>query len=698
MAHTHSTSKQDAAAAGVQGEGAVRTLVRDTFADDLARGRVIGTGGEIARKGVDVERVISIDNGALRFEPLVQPGWGRCGVAYGPFLRRRGLAMAVLVDNGHNLSQSYRLRSWVRQTGKWFLGSGLDAPPVRLWRWMQHRPRMTLGRKVQRWYASRETSRLHEEVRESLAVGFFPSEAPQDPVKQGSGIVVHANRAFDNGELWARVGSGCASTCTSLQNLSICYFVVLRERGAVYYAASLPGAHGVGAYPTMRPVAVDPYNDETELHAGVHQAVLGEIGFTMDTRVRGVNVAELGLAFETAHVVDSLVGLGELSRADVGGAWNGSGWLRSEHGARAAGAAFLIAHPGVVSSLVHAIVEPGTGAAGLVFRGRDAANRWDILIDQRGCRLRICEDGVWTTVAEGEPGAAGGRPVSMQIVDHGTEFTVSIDGAMAFGKRFVDSRLNDATGVGLVATGGGAIVRDFEAHPRDVTIPPALDIGSPWNGEGRTIRIRDDFSGPRAELSQHTTTMGDKRWRRDVGKGTFEVVGDGSARVVADIGVPSPERTIYTIDWDEPDFADIDIEMTPPGTQRGETHRGRGGVVFWQDRLNYFMINLWLHDNLETASISTFFSIRGFDDLYDAIWTCTGPNRTTWGVPFRLRSVFDGNHFLIRINGEPVLQRMLTDVYPKQAPLKINRVGLLANWEWGTDTGTVFRDLIVRGK
>jgi hypothetical protein len=692
------TSMRRATKEGTGSEGdSARLICKDEFGTDCHRGAVVGSVGSsgIARRGVDLESVIAIDNGALRFEPLVRPGWGRCGVSYGPFSRAPGLALAVLVDNGHNLSQSYRLRSFVRQCVRWFRGSDLDGPHVRLWRWMGHRPRISLVSKMKRWYASREGGSPHVEVRESLAVGFFSSEAPGDPVRAGNGIVIHANRAFDNGELWARVGAGCASTCTSLQNLTMYYLVVLRERGAVYYAASVPGAHGVGGYPMMRPVAIDPANSDREVYAGVHQAVLGEIGFTMDTRVRGVGVAQLGAEFQTAHAADSLVGDGELGEAEAGGSWNGRGWVRSPEGARAVMDAAAVIDPGVPSSLVHAIVDATRGGAGLVFRQRDDSNRWEVRLGKDGCDLRVCEDGSWTTEASGKAVTDGA--CSIQVVDHGSEFTISIDGVMAFGRRFVEARLRDETGVGIVGSAEG-VVRDFEAHPREVRIPEVLDLGSPWNEEGRTVRVRDDFSGVRADLAGRQTTVGAKEWRRDIGRGRFERVGDGSARVAADIGVPCPERTIYTVGWDEPGFADIDLEMTPPGTHRGETHRGRSGVVFWQDRLNYFMINLWLHDNLETASISTFFCIRGFDDLYDAIWTCTGPNRTTWGVPFRLRSVFDGNHFLVRINGEPVLQRMLTDVYPKQAALRINRVGLLSNWEWGTDTGTVFRDFVVRGR
>jgi hypothetical protein len=167
--------------------------------------------------------------------------------------------------------------------------------------------------------------------------------------------------------------------------------------------------------------------------------------------------------------------------------------------------------------------------------------------------------------------------------------------------------------------------------------------------------------------------------------------------VVASREAPAPGRTIYTIEWDNPSFADLELEMTPPGTNRYQGHGGRSGVVFWQDARNHILINLWLYDGLGTASISTFFYVNGFEDLYDAVWTCTGQRRMTWGVPFRLRAVCDGNDYLVWVNDEPVLHRRLTDVYPHLKPLRLNRVGLQTNWEWGTDTGTVFRDFVARG-
>ena len=80
----------------------------DSFADDRYSGKTIGTKTEdgVTRQGVDKEGAIAIDNHALRFKPLIQPGWNRQGIAYGEYRRANGLAMVVLLLNGHNTSQA----------------------------------------------------------------------------------------------------------------------------------------------------------------------------------------------------------------------------------------------------------------------------------------------------------------------------------------------------------------------------------------------------------------------------------------------------------------------------------------------------------------------------------------------------------------------------------------------------------------
>jgi hypothetical protein len=71
------------------------------------------------------------------------------------------------------------------------------------------------------------------------------------------------------------------------------------------------------------------------------------------------------------------------------------------------------------------------------------------------------------------------------------------------------------------------------------------------------------------------------------------------------------------------------------------------------------------------------------------VWTLTGTD-VTWGVPHTLRVVFDGERFTAHLDGRPVLYRALRDVYADAPPLSVNKVALIANEEWGDDTGSVF--------
>ncbi|MEB3337939.1 MAG: hypothetical protein VKJ46_10780, partial [Leptolyngbyaceae bacterium] len=137
------------------------------------------------------------------------------------------------------------------------------------------------------------------------------------------------------------------------------------------------------------------------------------------------------------------------------------------------------------------------------------------------------------------------------------------------------------------------------------------------------------------------------------------------------------------------------VRIPPPGTGRHQDQKGRGGLIFWQDDHNYITVSTWLDDWYQGASISSFFYLKGFEELYDAVWTNVG-SRVYWGIPYLLRVVFDGLHFRAYVNQDPVLYRALTDVYKHTKPLSINRVGIVANWEWGDDTGSIFSDFIAK--
>jgi hypothetical protein len=679
-------------------------LVLDRFTDARRAGTVIGsraTSGAV-RLGCDAERQMAIDNGALRLQPLIRPGWGRESIAYGPFRREAGLTLAVSITNGHNTSQGTAIEdSYIKRLRRWALGPEADPLPRRLRAWAFGPRRKGTLRRFIWWARSRRAAFANGEHHENLAVGFFAGPAPADPLVEGSGFIVHAAEG-ENGELWTRSGARCLSAFRRLKNLQVCYVVALRERGAVYYAAALPGAHGVGDFPMLRPIAIDAFDDTETVFGGVHQCVLGQIGFRVDTRVQSIQIGrvpEFAPAFATAHISDPLTGDRALTGSALAG--NGPAWRvlrgaigRAGDGAAAVGGgdALAMADAGAPSGLVHALVEtgPAAGSVGLAWRGRDEDNFWLWRVTGEGSAIIRVEDGSETIVAaDRRPALRADAVHALQILDHDGRIGCYVDGEQLFGTWLEDPRGADATGVGFWLDGAGSRLRDFEAHPREIPLPPTLAFDPPWQRLGRTPEIADAFAGPAGDLLGRRPDRGAGGWRRDVGIGEFVVEPSGGLRIRGSAAAPHPGRTFYTLPWSCPDFADLAVTITPPGTGRGERHHSRAGLVFWQDPDNYVSCTTYLEDIYQGASTSFFTKRQGFEEIYDAIWTMVW-DQIDWGKPVRLRIPFDGRNFLVYLDDEPVLQRALTDIYPDDAPLRINRVGLAANWEWGRDTGSRF--------
>ncbi len=692
------------AASLVAAEPAIRA--GEDFVQPRRAGSVVGSAdaqGKV-RKGIDKEGIIGIDNGALRIAPLIEPGWGRAGIAYGPFERRNGRTFAVFMVNCHNTSQSENLRESFRDRfDRWLRGPELYSRMQRAWQWLLSRRKGRMLRQWRWWRHISASAAPVPRIDENLAIGWFASEVPADPLSEGNGLIMHATGA-ENGELWARVGGSMLPTIRSIQNLQIHYVVVLRERGAAYYASSVEGANGLGTYPNMRLLAIDAFNDEPSVHAGVFQAALGQIGFRLDTRIYGTRVtdiAEWGSWFGTAHAADRLEGSGVLSgsAADIGGSWHvGAGrFERTAEGAAAVeDGSLAVLRADQPSGLVHVVIQGGSHdarAAGLVWRHADPDNYWQLTASAQGCELTLHEAGSSSTIARTDAVRLEVNKLhALQVADEGNRFSLFLDGMLLFGKRFVDDRLSRATGVGIAVSAAHTGVRwtRFEAHPMECRLPTALDQGRPWWRLGEKDIVADDFEGPAGDLDGRPTAIGSQVWRRIIGDGHIDITGSGSARFRASPTQRSPGRLAYTVDWNHPEFTDLEVEITPSGTGPGQGQHGLCGFILWQDPDNYVMLNIWRNEVYDGASISTFFQLDGFEDLYDAIWANVG-NRVYWGRPHRLRITFDGMHYMAFVDDEPVLYRALTDVYPDAKRLQIRRVGLLGNWEWGTDTGSEFR-------
>lgn len=680
--------------------------VVDHFTVDRRPGTVIGTtteDGDI-RLGCDLEKQIAIDNNALRFQPLIRPGWGRQGIAYGPFARTPGLVLGVAINNGHNTSQGGSIpESFLRRCWQWARGPFADPLASRALGWLRAPRRRLTFRRLFWWQRSTRWTYRLPSFEENLAVGFFTQAEVPDPLSDGCGLIVHAAEG-ENGELWARVGRRCLIAFRRLKNTKIYYIVALRENGAVYYAAGMRGAQDIAEFPNFRPIAVDPFNTQGTIYAGVHQCALGQIGFRVDTRVDSIQIAEapeLSNWYGSAHAADRLSGpVPGLGNAEIGGAWRtivGS-ISRSESGAIASTESTALLEPGETTGLLHAlieIVEEGVFVRLLLSADCDG-NGWAFEVADSGCRLQHVGPDRAEKIAElNAPMLTIGQTHSVQILVSERSMHCYIDGQRVLTHTAQTSRQPESHGVGFTLSGAGARLRSFEAHPRQVPLPSCLEFKPPWHRLGEKIEFEDTFAGAAGDLEGRMPTTGSEPWRRTFGRGHIVADGEGKGLVRASLQEPNPGRTFYTLPWQQPTFADLEVEITPPGSARNQGHRGRAGLVFWQDNDNYVSCSCWLDDCYGGASISFFPKRYGFEELYDAVWTNVA-DKIYWGRPMLLRISFDGNNFLVTIDGEPMLQKSLRDIYPDDAALRINRVGLALNWEWGNDTGSSFASFKAR--
>ena len=678
----------------------------DTFADNRPSGKTIGTktNGGVLREGIDREKAIAIDNNALRFQPLIKPGWGRQAVAYGEYQRQNGLALAVLLLNGHNTSQAETMEWLYKRIPQWLRGSETESIPRRIFAWLGSKHKLSTPRRLLGWFRiAAEVTKFFPlpELDDNLAVGWL-TKITENPTATGNSFVVRATGA-ENGELLARVEDNLQSVFRGLQNVPVYYVVILRERGAAYYAASLPQVYGLPAYPQFRPVAIDAVDSEAIVHAGIHQSVLGQIGFRADTRVSGVKVetvANLATWYGTAHLADTFIGQGNITATplEVGGSWQVlSGSLeRTQKGLTAIDNGMAIIDPQIISGLIHVAIATGAKIdVGIIWRFQDPDNYWCCRLSNQRLCLQLVEAERTTDIFISDRQIELNSTIYLQILDNGQEFSIYLNGIIV--ERLANQQLATATGVGIAVfeADSNSYLHHFEAHPRRVTIPE-LDLGVSWWREGTEVIVRDFQNEIETEqgLTGKTTSFGDRVWQKTLGTGVFKIQ-SGMAKVDGNIEHPNPDRTAYTVAWDNPNFADVSVTILPPGKKRGQGDKGRGGLIFWQDKDNYIIINTWLDDFYEGESISCFFRIDGFEEIYDAVWSNIG-KAIAFGQPYTLRVAFDGNNYTVRVNEQTVLYRALTDIYPWASNLNINRVGIVANWEWGNDTGSSFSDFIAK--
>ncbi len=376
-----------------------------------------------------------------------------------------------------------------------------------------------------------------------------------------------------------------------------------------------------------------------------------------------------------------MTGNGALDTAAFGGRWKLlSGALNRElSGLVTSGddAAALI-YPDNPTGLIRVRLEPTNSAteAAIFWRALDAEDHFRLETNSLNVRLVCRTDGSDRVLSEGLlPSDAG----ALQILDDGTTIRVSAGGLLLFEVPVPDEAPDEWTGVGFGGRGNGPLcIRDFEAHPREIPIPVSLRQPAARWVEGSDVVIDDQFADrPRHDLNGRTACTG--LWRRRLGRGRFEVDRDGGLRVAE-----YPDRTAYTVPWPDPALADLCIRIVP--LRRGR--RSRVGAIFMQDPANFLIVNLWFNDRSDkAASVSSFVRLDGREDVYDAVWVNVR-DRVKWDQPVDLRVAFDGSLYHASLDGEPVLWRSVSDIYPRAHPLAVHEVGIVANWEWGLDSGS----------
>ncbi|MGE0600060.1 MAG: hypothetical protein AB7J35_09660 [Dehalococcoidia bacterium] len=674
-----------------------RTDAHAEFGERLQAGKVIGSpyrSGSGRRLGVDAEKLMSTDGESLRIGNPLHPGWGRHAYSLGPIRPTAGSWISTTILNGHNSSQGGLLGETLRQRFKrWMKGAEAEPWMSRMLKWTwrgDKREALWLFRKW--WQMSRDAARDDfVQMDENLAFGWMP-EATGGTPNEGACFVMRAAEA-NNGELCIADRNGYRPTVRRVTNVPITYFTAIRGDEVAFFAGTtMRGVPTLPALPMVRQLSVVPLaNLRREAFACIQQGALGQVGFVSASQVYGVLSGEserFSSPGGTALFADALRGEG--TAADFGRPWQIEGQLsRTDEGLASDSSGAAVLELAKAAGFLRVVVDRhGDGEAELRWRCSESGDGCAVRI---GSKISFSEwrSGEWFEAASAE--LPEGSLHDLQILDDGRRIRALVDGQDALGE-FESTFCSSETGIRLVVYGSGIALRDLEIQPREIRLPDEAMVRAPVAAEARTLRILDSFTGARVPLDGRaceTASVG--VWELTTGHGQINVEDPKGACVDGTPGRPISDRTSYTLPWPHSGSTALEILVTPPGERRGEGANGRAGVVFWQDDDNYFIVSTWLDDGYDGASISAFFRIGGTEEIYNAVWTNVG-SRVSWGNDYRLRVTFDGNHFVASVDEEPVLVRALTDVKPKWPNLTVNRVGICANWEWGLDAGSVFRE------
>jgi len=550
---------------------------------------------------------------------------------------------SFLLVNGHHGSQtrrvySGRLRSFLRS---WATGSIRRVLVTGPWR----RGARRLGRIAPK-SAHDLTVPVH---RTNLRIGWFA--AADRPRLTGLPSFSVAAAGVRNGDLRVRAHGRDLTVVEGITNTPLGLVILRCPHGTTYLAGGMADSSGVPAYPGLRPVAFTRGGPTGEAYLGLHQSVLGEVGFDQDTRVYGVRHGAWGnCCCERPLAAESSGGHGT-SRSTAN-------------------------DPGCIS-----VPLPDQVPTWLRFRRAGPEDYWEVRFDGPVMELGHVVRGRWTSLRRGRRPR---RAATVMVLDGGGAVLVAVDGRRVLGGPVGAEPLAGARDIEL----GPGWDRDaLIVVPREVSLPDHLRVGGIWRPEPRRSVTSDSLRGE-GELADHSSSG--SRWRRVEGTGSV-LLGPDGARVNASHDRPSPGRSLFTLPWSHPGV-EVSVTITPPVSREGEVQRCRAGVVLRGDDNCQLVVATYLDDWYVGNSLSSFVTVDGKELFYRAVWTNVA-HRITWGRPYRLSVAFDGDQYLARIDGEPVLFRRITDVAPHHVGFRPTEVGLAVNEEFGCDTGSQFSDL-----
>ena len=401
------------------------------------------------------------------------------------------------------------------------------------------------------------------------------------------------------------------------------------------------------------------------MHLAVQQAVSGQIGFAADTRVYGVTAARIepSTAPWAAPVVEALDDLSPATPRQ---------WTLPSVG------------------LIRVCTDAGTDYS-VGWGPAESGSRLNLAVGPHGLRLEA-PGGVSVRRLDRPVGPSEGM-VDLQIRVGDAGIDVCLGGRVAFEPFVVGEPTGRPTTVVVELRRGQ--VRSLEVHSAEIRPPGELRLAAPVvpgrGGHGPRRRFCGTVGPARGKAGASNGGLMATPARRGRHRGPARRRCTGRRS-----GGPAPPRADRVRRAGGRDRRRYRSRLTSCRPEpRATKASGAEAVDLRQDDDNELIVATWLDDVYDGTSISSFFRLDGYEDLYDAIWTNVG-RRVTWGVPYRLRVVFDGLRFAAHVDDELVLYRSLRDVRPGRSPLRICDVGLVANWEWGTDTGSCFRRFTVR--